>query len=270
MPDETGFQLQGSAPERYEHFIAPMMAPFIETVLDTVDLYPGAQVLDLACGTGFVARAAANRVGPTGHVAAADINEGMLKVAHAKAPHVYPDLELTLAPADQLPYEDASFDTVICQQGAQFFPDLTAALRETARVLRPDGRLALTVWAPAERSPYFAAQYEVLRRYAAPEDTDAFRAAFSLTADRLTSALTDAGLHDATAREITRDVHTPPLKEWVPGQMASVPWTRSLTTTGQDTMTQASQALVERLTDYEAPDGTATLPFTAILVTALR
>ncbi|MFE6283054.1 class I SAM-dependent methyltransferase [Streptomyces sp. NPDC057877] len=270
MPDETGFQLHGSAPERYEHFIAPMMAPFIEIVLDTVDLYPGAQVLDLACGTGFVARAAANRVGPTGHVAAADINEGMLKVAHAKAPHVYPDLELTLAPADRLPYEDASFDTVICQQGAQFFPDLTAALTETARVLRPDGRLALTVWAPKERCPYFAAQYEVLERYASPEDTASFRAAFSCTADRLTTAITQAGLHDVTVREFTREVHTPPLREWVPGQMASVPWTQSLTTTGQDTMDQASQALAARLTDYETPDGTAKLPFTAVLVTAIR
>ncbi|MBC7267779.1 MAG: methyltransferase domain-containing protein [Streptomyces sp.] len=270
MPDETGFQLQGSAPERYEHFIAPLMAPFIETVLDTVDLYPGAQVLDLACGTGFVARAAANRVGPTGHVAAADINEGMLKIAHAKAPHVYPDIELTLAPADRLPYEDASFEVVICQQSAQFFPDLTAALRETARVLRPDGRLALTVWAPKDRSPYFAAQYEVLEQYASPQDTASFRAAFSCTADRLTAAATEAGLHDVTAREITREVHTPPLTEWVPGQMASVPWTQSLGEAGPETMSHAARALTDRLTDHTAPDGTAKLPFTAVLVTAMR
>ncbi|WP_260695796.1 class I SAM-dependent methyltransferase [Streptomyces sp. IB201691-2A2] len=112
------------------------MAPFVEALLDAVDLCPGHQVLDVASGTGFVARAAAARVGPTGHVAAADFSEAMLKVAAAKAPRMYPDIEFTVAPADRLPHPDDTFDAVLCQQGVQFFPDLGAALVEASRVLR--------------------------------------------------------------------------------------------------------------------------------------
>ncbi|MGW0822446.1 class I SAM-dependent methyltransferase [Streptomyces sp. NPDC002845] len=269
--DETGFQLKGNAPERYEQFIAPMVAPFIEAVLDdAVDLFPGAQVLDLACGTGFVARAAAARVGPTGHVAAADINEGMLQVAAAKAPRMYPDIEFTQASADKLPYEDAAFDVIICSQGAQFFPDLDAALTEAARVLRPSGRIALTVWAAKELSPYFDAQYRVIEEHGSPEETAAFTRAFSCTADRLTAGFTAAGLREGTVHELTRDVVTPPLTYWVPGQLSSVPWTRSLAEAGPDTMAHAARALCDLLVNHRAPDGTARLPFTALLATAIR
>ncbi|MFI2431890.1 class I SAM-dependent methyltransferase [Streptomyces sp. NPDC018693] len=270
MQHNSGFQLQGNAPERYEQYIAPMMKPFIDTALDAVDLSPGTHVLDLACGTGFVARAAAALAGPTGHVAAADINEAMLKLAAARAPRLYPDIEFTQAPADALPYEDASFDAVICNQGAQFFPDLDAAVAETARVLRPGGRLALTVWAAPDRSPYFAAQHEVIKEYGSPQDTETFTAAFSCDTDRLTQALTRAGLDDITVRQITREVRTPPLTEWIPGQMTSVPWTQSITTAGPDTLTRAANALNDRLADYREPDGTAGIPFTALLATATR
>ncbi|GGZ25105.1 class I SAM-dependent methyltransferase [Streptomyces poonensis] len=270
MTDETGFQLKGSAPERYEQYVAPIMAPFIEAVLDIVDLFPGAQVLDLACGTGFVARAAAARVGPPGHVCAVDVNEGMLRVAAARAPRWYPDIEFTQAPADALPFEEATFDVVICQQGAQFFPDLDAALKEAARVLRPGGRIALTTWAPKERSPYFDAQYRVIEEYGSPDDTAAFRRAFSCTADRLAAAFVASGLRDGTVHLVTRHVVTPPLTDWVPGLMASVPWTRSLTEAGPDLMARASRALCDLLVNHKAPDGTATLPFTTLLATATR
>lgn len=270
MTDETGFQLRGSAPERYEQFAAPIMAPFIAAVLDTVDLFPGAQVLDLACGTGFVARAAAGRVGPTGHVVAADINEGMLRMAAARAPRMYPDIEFVQAPADSLPFEEAAFDVVVCQQGAQFFPDLDAALKEVARVLRPGGRIALTTWAPKERSPYFDAQFRVIEEYGTPEEADGLRQAFSCTADRLAAAFTAAGLRDGTVHLVTRSVVTPPLSDWVPGQLSAIPWTRSLTEAGPQALARAARTLCDLLVNHRDPDGTATLPFTTLLATATR
>jgi SAM-dependent methyltransferase len=98
MADESGFQLKGSAPERYERYAAPFMAPFVEAILDAVDLYPGAKVLDLACGTGFAAHAAAARVGPAGRVSGADVNTGMIGVAAEHAPRMYPDIEFIVAP----------------------------------------------------------------------------------------------------------------------------------------------------------------------------
>ncbi|WUR81253.1 class I SAM-dependent methyltransferase [Streptomyces phaeochromogenes] len=269
--DETGFQLKGSAPERYEEYGAPINAPFVEAVLDAVDLCPGHQVLDLACGTGFVARAAAARVGPTGHVAAADFNEGMLKVAAAKAPRMYPDIEFTPAPADRLPYPDDTFDAVLCQQGVQFFPDLGAALVEASRVLRAGGRFAATAWAARDRSPYFVAHDRAITEYGGPEAEAHFAMAFSCPAERLTAALTDAGFHDVVSHDVTFGITLPPLAAFARGHLSAVPWGQAIEEAGgPDRLTQAAEAVAATLTDHTNPDGTATLPFTSTLVTAIH
>ncbi|MEU9214658.1 methyltransferase domain-containing protein [Streptomyces sp. NPDC048415] len=271
MADETGFQLRGSAPERYERYAAPFMAPFVETILDAVDLFPGATVLDVACGTGFAARAAAARVGPAGRVSGADINEGMIRVAAEHAPRMYPDIEFTAAPADTLPYQDAAFDAVVCQQGAQFFPDLAAALAETARVTRPGGRFAATTWAARDRIPYFVAQYEAVKEYGGPQLAANYEGAFSGTADRLTAALRTAGFHDVTSREVTFGIAFPPLAEYTFGQLSSTSWGQAIVDhAGDDALVGAGRAVHAHLADRTASDGSATLPFTANLVTGIR
>lgn len=268
MADEPGFQLKGTAPERYEQYVAPIMAPFVTALLDAVDLCPGATVLDLACGTGFAARAAAAQAGPTGRVFGADVNEEMLRIATTHHLRHYPDIEFTTASADHLPYPDASFDAVVCQQGAQFFPDLTAALTETARVTRPHGRLAATTWAPAAlTSPYFAAQHEVIREYGGPEPAASFAAAFACTADDLTASLRTAGFHDAETHELTFDIALPPLADFAPGHLSVLPWAQQiLDKDGPEALTAAGEALTARLT----AEGTATFSFTATLTTATR
>jgi ubiquinone/menaquinone biosynthesis C-methylase UbiE len=269
--DEPGFQLKGSAPERYEEYSAPIMAPFVEALLDTMDLCPGHQILDLASGTGFVARAAAARVGPTGHVVAADVSEAMLKVAAARAPRMYPDIEFTVAPADRLPQPDGTFDVVLCQQGVQFFPDLDAALVEVSRVLRPGGRFAATAWAARDRSPYFAAQRPVLAEYGGPAAEAYFAAAFSCPAEHLTSALTDAGFHEVASREVTFGITLPPLAGFVRGHLSAVPWGQAIEDAGgADGLTRAAEAITTALAGHTNPDGTATVPFTSTLVTAAR
>ncbi|MFI1213542.1 class I SAM-dependent methyltransferase [Streptomyces sp. NPDC020802] len=269
--DETGFQLKGSAPERYEEYSAPIMAPFVEALLDAVDLCPGHQILDLAAGTGFVARAAAARVGPTGHVAAADFSEAMLKVAAAKAPRMYPDIEFTVAPADRLPHPDGSFDAVLCQQGVQFFPDLGAALTEASRVLRPGGRFAATAWAPRDRSPYFAVQSPVVAEYGGAAAEAYFASAFSCPAERLTAALTEAGFREVVSHEATFGITLPPLTDFVRGHLTAVPWGQAIEDAGgPDRLAQAADAVVTALAAHTNPDGTATVPFTSALVTAVR
>lgn len=269
--DAAGFPLKGSAPERYEEYSAPIMAPFVEALLDAVDLCPGHQILDLASGTGFVARAAAARVGPTGHVVAADQSEAMLKVAAAKAPRMYPDIEFTVAPADRLPQPDDTFDTVLCQQGVQFFPDLGAALAEVSRVLRPGGRFAATAWTAWDRSPYFAAQRGVLAEHGGPSAEEHFAAAFSCPADRLTAALTDAGFHEVAARDVTFRVTLPPLAGFARGHLSAVPWGQAIADAGgPDGLTRAAESITTSLAGHTNPDGTTTVPFTSTLVTAVR
>ncbi|MGW2525192.1 class I SAM-dependent methyltransferase [Streptomyces sp. NPDC001617] len=268
MADEPGFQLTGTAPERYEQYVAPIMAPFVTALLDAVDLYPGATVLDLACGTGFAARAAAAQAGPTGRVFGADVNEGMLRIATAHHPRHYPDIEFTTASADDLPYPDAAFDAVVCQQGAQFFPDLTAALTEAARVTRPHGHFAATTWAPtALTSPYFSAQHTVIKEYGGPEAAASYAAAFSCTADHLTTSLRTAGFHDAKAHELTFGIALPPLADFAPGHLSVLPWAQQiLDKEGPEALTAAGETLTALLTAH----GTETFTFTATLTTATR
>jgi ubiquinone/menaquinone biosynthesis C-methylase UbiE len=114
-------------------------------------------VLDVACGTGIVARLAADRVSPGGSVTGLDLNPGMLSVARSFSPTLDVGLEWREGSAMALPFANASFNVVLCQQGLQFFPDRLAALREMHRVLAPNGRLGLSVRRPIQQNPYMAA-----------------------------------------------------------------------------------------------------------------
>ncbi|MGW4563263.1 class I SAM-dependent methyltransferase [Streptomyces sp. NPDC004561] len=257
-------------PEGYDVQSAPIMGPFVAELLDAVDLGPGDAVLDLACGTGFVAHAAAPLVGPTGRVFGADIDEGMIRVARDRHPRLYPDIEFTAAPADRLPYDTAVFDAVVCQQGAQFFPDLTAALTEAARVTRPDGRFAATVWAPVERQPYFLAEQVALQEYGGPETPGHFARAFTRTAEQLTTALRAAGYRDTAHREVTFAIALPPLDTYAYDHLSALWGSLVKQAGGTEALTRAARLVRDELAGHTAADGTATLPFTALLVTATR
>ncbi|HET9381524.1 MAG TPA: methyltransferase domain-containing protein [Streptomyces sp.] len=271
MADVSGSHLTGSAPERYEQYTAPIMAPFVTALLDAAALSPGETVLDLACGTGFVARTAAARVGPAGHVCGTDPDAAMLQVAAAHRPRHYPDIEFTTAPADRLPFPDATFDAVLCQQGFRSLPDPAAALHEAARVTRPAGRLAATAWAGHTRSPYLSAQYAALARHGGQALADSLDAALSRPAEHLAAALRSAGFRDVTTREITADVTLPPLPGFAPAQFSSTPWGRRLADEhGTEALTAAGRTVTDLLAGHTAPGGAVTVPFTATLATAHR
>lgn len=121
------------------------MDPWVRRLVDVAALRPADHVLDVACGTGFVARKAAEHVGTGGRVVGIDLNTGMIEAARATADG-RDTIEWRTGDAAALPFADASFDVVLCQQGVQFFPDRLQGLREMNRVLRQGGRLAFTVW----------------------------------------------------------------------------------------------------------------------------
>jgi ubiquinone/menaquinone biosynthesis C-methylase UbiE len=125
----------------------------------------GEDVLDVACGTGVVARLAARKVTP-GHVTGLDLNSGMLAVARS-VPNEGELVSWKEASALDLPFSSGHFDAVLCQLGLQFFPDQPKALREMRRVVRDSGRVALSVYSPIERTlganTFVRALDEVLR-----------------------------------------------------------------------------------------------------------
>jgi ubiquinone/menaquinone biosynthesis C-methylase UbiE len=130
----------GSAAEIYErHMVPAIFGPWAEDLLALATPLPGERVLDVACGTGVVARLVAQRVGPSGTVVGFDLNPGMLTVARSLPPPSGARIEWREGNVSAIPLPDATFDLVLCQQGLQFFPDRSAALREMRRVWGPVG-----------------------------------------------------------------------------------------------------------------------------------
>ena len=182
MTDATRFQFtNASVPKAYDEFFVPrLFEPWAKLLLDEVNLRPGEAVLDVATGPGTVARLAAARLGPRGRVVATDIAPLMLDIAKAKpAIAGAAPIEYLESPAAPLAIPNGTFDSVLCQQGLQFFPDRPGALREMHRVLKPNGRAAIAVWTELERNQIFAAFHAALLTTATPEFASLMTAPFS-------------------------------------------------------------------------------------------
>ncbi len=145
-------------------------------LLDAAGVTAGNRVIDVACGTGVVAREANGRVGATGSVTGLDIGAGMLAVAKS----IEPGVTWTLGDAGNLPFANGAFDAVVSQFGLVFFPDRVQAILEMLRCVTPGGRIAVAVWDLLERSEAYPISVDLLNRLAGPAAADALLAPFVL------------------------------------------------------------------------------------------
>jgi SAM-dependent methyltransferase len=221
--DWTGYG--GSAAELYErHMVPAIFGPWAEDLVACAAPQPGERVLDVACGTGVVARLVAQRVGPAGQVVGLDLTPGMLTVARALPPPQGAMIEWREGNASAIPLADAAFDLVLCQQGLQFFPDRPAALREMHRVLVPGGRLALSVWRPMQHSPGFATLAVALGRHIAPEAATIMHGPFALgSPEELQTLLDGAEFHDVVIHPTVKILRFPSPEEFVRLYVAATP-----------------------------------------------
>ncbi|TPI76628.1 methyltransferase domain-containing protein [Mesorhizobium sp. B2-8-9] len=192
---------QASFPEMYERWlVGPLFRPWAEVTFEELKLSPGHRVLDIACGTGIVARVARERLGAAGYVLGIDINADMLAVARTVAP----DIDWRVGNAGALPLHDGEqFDLIVCQQGLQFFPDKSAAAAEMRRALAQGGRLAVATWRPDEEIPFFRDLRRVAERLLGPVVD--LRHSFGNAAP-IEVLLRDAGFHDVRSRTISRRI----------------------------------------------------------------
>jgi len=194
MVDHHHWQLDGSAPELYQKYLVPAITTkWAEDIIERTQPQPGEDVLDVACGTGVVARLAGKRMGQ-GHVTGLDLNTGMLAVART-LPSAGPPIDWIEGSALDLPFPAAKFDLVLCQLGLQFFPDQRRALLEMRRVLVPTGRVALSVYSPIDRTPGANAFVLALDRVLGPTASRIKRGEHSFNSpDELQKLLIDAVL----------------------------------------------------------------------------
>jgi SAM-dependent methyltransferase len=151
--------------ETYESYMVPaLFGPWARRLVESVRPRPEDRVLDLACGTGVVARQVASRLGPATKVVGVDLNPKMLEVAWTAAGREGLAIEFREGRAEALPFPDGSFDLVLCQFALMFMDDRARALREMQRVLDTGGRLSLSVWQGLERHPFYATLDDVIQR----------------------------------------------------------------------------------------------------------
>jgi ubiquinone/menaquinone biosynthesis C-methylase UbiE len=208
MAKRERWQVAGNAAEIYQRELVPaVFGPWGRRVVELAALRPGQRVLDVACGTGLVARLAAEAVGLDGRVAALDLNPAMLAAASELPEPEGAPIEWVEGDAEALPFTEASFDVVCCQLGLQFFPDRERALREMKRVLVPGGRAVVMVWREIDRAPGFAVLAAVLGRTIGADAEALARAPFALSdADALSRLLSRAGFHDCAMSAETGEV----------------------------------------------------------------
>ena len=166
MGSPDSFQISLAAAELYEaKFVPAIFAEWAPLLVEVAGVAPGQAVLDVACGTGVVARTVADRLAGDGRVVGLDLNDAMLAVAR----RIRPDLDWRHGDAADLPFPDGSYDVALCQMALMFFPDRVKALQEMARVVTADGTLAVAVPASLDQQPAYGPFVEVATRHAGPE-----------------------------------------------------------------------------------------------------
>ena len=219
--DSERWQLAGTAPELYERYLVPAVTlPWAEDLLERVGLARGDRVLDVACGTGVVARLAAAGVGAAGRVVGLDLNRGMLDVARATPSSI----EWVEGSALALPFADGEFGIVVCQLGLQFFEDRLGALKEMRRVLAAAGRLGASVFTSIERNPAAHALSDALDRELGAGASLAKRSEHSLAdSEELRVLCAGAGFGGVRIETVTRTIRFPSVDDWVRIQFAATP-----------------------------------------------
>lgn len=228
--------------QTYEDYLVPhQFRPWTEELLARATPAPGERVLDVACGTGIVARTVAQRLGENATVTGLDLNPAMIDVARVTAEREGVAITWYVGPADALPFPDTAFDLVLIQQGLQFFPDKVPAVTEVSRVLAPGGRLGTATWAEIAANPFFESLATAVERHLG---TPALQTPFSLgDADALRSILLEAGFVDIAIERVARTVrfHDPTrfINLGLASAAAAVPTMQTMNATERARLTEA-------------------------------
>jgi ubiquinone/menaquinone biosynthesis C-methylase UbiE len=189
-----------------EYLVPALFEPLAREVFALSPPRAGERVLDVACGTGIVARKAAELVGPEGRVVGVDVNPLMVEVAQNLPEPGGGPVEFVEGDGTALELVDDSFDVVYCQQGLQFFPDREAGAREMRRVLVDGGRAVVAAWSGIEHQPLFAALADAEERHLAaagvPASRDELEVPFSLgDSDQIGALFEGAGFENVEVTE---------------------------------------------------------------------
>lgn len=254
------FQITPEQAEAYERLFVPaLFGQWAGPMTDIADVEPGQRVLDVACGTGVLTRAVADRLAGSGSVVGLDLNPAMLDVAA----RVRPDIAWRQGDVASMPFEDGQFDVVLCQSALFFFPDVPGAVLEMARVLRPGGTLAVQTYASLADQPGFSELERIVARYAPADALHLIETYWSQgDLEALDSTFAAAGLDVVETRSKLGTADYGTVQNLVDTEVRGTPLAERLT---DEQIAAISRDAQDVLAKYVTTDGLR-LPIRALLV----
>ena len=246
-------------------FVPALFEAWTKHLVEGAGISEGFHVLDVACGTGVLARSALAKTGANGRVVGADPAPGQLA-----ANELEPTVEWVLCGAEALNVEDESFDCVVSQFGMMFFEDREKAAKEMFRALRPGGSLAVAVWRSVDHNPAYADIIQVLEDNVGTDAADALRLPYSLgDSDEVTAALESGGFGGVTVKAKTEIARFPSSRRMVEAELRG--WLPIFDIfLGEDEINEVLVESDKLLRKYSSPTGEAVFPTSAQIFTARK
>jgi enediyne biosynthesis protein CalE5 len=259
--------------EQHADYVEGRGAELTHRLLAEVAPRAGDRVLELACGAGDVGLAAAALVVP-GEVVVSDVAAEMVAIAARRAEaRKLTNVTPRVFGVEAIDADDATFDVVLCREGLMFAAEPALAVREIARVLRPDGRAAVAVWGPKARNPWLGVVFDAVgAQLGRPLPPSCMPGPFAL-ADReeLQRLLTTNGLDRVVVRELAVPLSAPSFDLWWNRVSALAgPLTTILNGLPEDAQRELAGRLRDAVRPFEANDGTLHFPGLALLASGRR
>lgn len=220
---KSGFQLTADAAIIYEQQKVPaMFGPLADITLKAINLSADDEVIDIACGTGIVARKVSELIGTKSRIVGVDLNEPMIKTAKSLQDEYSQACEWHIADATSLPFDDNEFSLALCQQGIQFIPDKQGVINEAYRVIRPSGRFVLTVWSGV--ADFMLPIIKSIHQHVSFEAAEKAKEPFGYDATTLVPLLKNAGFMDINVSLITVDRTIAATKQAIQNEIMGMPF----------------------------------------------
>jgi SAM-dependent methyltransferase len=262
-------EFTGSIPQIYDRRLGPaLFRPYAEELAARLAGFEG-DLLEVAAGTGIVTEVLDRALPPAARITATDLNPAMLDYAAAKV--ASPRIRWRPADGQALPFEDASFDAVVCQFGVMFFPDKVQGYREAGRVLREGGRYVFTVWDALEHNPDSRLTHEAVAALF-PDDPPGFigRTPFGYAdRERILANLAEAGFADVEIEVVAARGRVDSAHQVAMGYCQGCPLAGEITARDPDGLERATAAAEAALKAHYG-DGAYETELQALVVTAMR